>query len=247
MFFPILYSFRRCPYAIRARMALVYAEITYELREVSLKNKPQEMLNISPKGTTPVMQIFKGIGDSPQSSLILEESLDIMNWAVQQNDPQNWKNLSEESLAISKNLITTNDRDFKQALDRYKYPNRFPEQSPEFYRQQAEVFLQVLELQLQQHKISEFENTALNLKYSNSEQEKNNFLICDRQTLADVAIFPFVRQLAYVDIEWFSSSPYIHLQQWLKWHETSSLFELVMQKFPVWTPEQEAIVITPQK
>lgn len=212
---PILYSFRRCPYAIRARMALAYAGITYELREVSLKNKPQAMLDISPKGTTPVMQVFERSGDSAYSFVVLEESLDIMNWAVQKNDPLNWQTLSDKSLAIAEHLINTNDREFKQALDRYKYPNRFPERSPEFYRQQAEEFLQVLELQLQQY---------------------TSFLICDRQTLADVAIFPFVRQLAYVDIDWFISSPYTHLQQWLKWHETSALFELVMQKSPVWIP-----------
>ena len=223
MLLPILYSFRRCPYAIRARMALAYAEITYELREVSLKNKPQAMLDISPKGTTPVMHIFKEVGDDSQSSLVLEESLDIMNWAIQQNDPLSWKNLLEASLAIATHLINTNDREFKQALDRYKYPNRFPEHPQEFYRQQAEEFLQVLELQLQQ----------------------NNFLICDRQTFADIAIFPFIRQFAYVNIDWFNSSPYPKLQQWLKWHESSAMFEFVMQKYPVWTPEQDAIEITP--
>lgn len=216
----ILYSFRRCPYAIRARMALNYAGISYELREVSLKNKPREMLDISAKGTTPVMQIFDS-GAFNQDFIVLEESLDIMNWAIQQNDPLNWEDLSEQSMAIAKQLIDTNDREFKQALDRYKYPNRFPEKPQEFYRQQAEEFLQVLELQLQ----------------------SNNFLICDRQTLTDIAIFPFVRQLAYVNIDWFNSSPYPKLQQWLKWHETSAMFEIVMQKFPVWIPEQEAIVI----
>ena len=224
MHFPILYSFRRCPYAIRARMALAYAGVSYELREVSLKNKPREMLDISPKGTTPVMQIF-----TEQDFMVLEESLDIMNWAIQQHDPLNWQDLPEDSVAIAQQLIHTNDHEFKRALDRYKYPNRFPDQSQEDYRQQAEEFLKVLELQLQQRSPSE---------------STHNFLISDRQTLADIAIFPFVRQLAYVDIDWFLSSSYLHLQQWLKLHETSELFELVMQKFPVWTPEQSAIVIT---
>jgi len=212
MCLPILYSFRRCPYAIRARMALAYAEITYELREVSLKNKPKEMLKISPKGTTPVMQIF----DASQNFMVLEESLDIMRWALQQNDPLNWRNLSDDDLAISNQLITTNDREFKQALDRYKYANRFPERSPEFYRQQAEEFLKVLERKL---------------------CDNSQFLIGDRQTLVDVAIFPFVRQFAYVDVEWFNSSSYLNLQRWLKWHESSALFELAMQKFPVWESE----------
>ncbi|PZV15950.1 MAG: glutathione S-transferase [Pseudanabaena sp.] len=227
---PILYSFRRCPYAIRARMALAYAGISFELREVSLKNKPKEMLDISPKGTTPVMQIFTGQDLTKQDFIVLEESLDIMNWALEQHDPLNWKDLPEQSVAIAQKLIDTNDRQFKLALDRYKYPNRYPEKSQEDYRQQAEEFLQVLELQLQTRSQTD---------------EAQTFLISDRQTLADIAIFPFVRQLAYVDIDWFLSSSYEHLQQWLKWHETNSMFELVMQKFPVWTSEQEAIVITP--
>jgi glutathione S-transferase len=207
-------------------MALAYAGIVYELREVSLKNKPKEMLEISPKGTTPVMQIFKDVEnsdqDSEQSFLILEESLDIMNWAVQQNDPCNWQNLADADFAIAQQLIKTNDGEFKKALDRYKYPNRFPEQSQEFYRQQAEEVLQVLENQLQQH----------------------NFLIGDHQTLVDMAIFPFVRQFAYVNIDWFNFSPYPYLQKWLHWHETSKIFEFVMQKFPVWTPEQEKVIIS---
>ena len=221
MSLPILYSFRRCPYAIRARLALAYAGVSYELREVSLKNKPQEMLAISPKGTTPVMQIF---ATASEDVIILEESLDIMNWAVQQNDPQGWQDLSDQALALTQQLISTNDRQFKQALDHYKYPNRFPERSQEFYRHQAEEFLQILELQL-------------------AKSAQQNFLISDRQTLADVAIFPFVRQFAYVDIDWFQVSPYQYLQKWLQWHETSSLFELVMQKFPIWTPDQSAIVV----
>jgi glutathione S-transferase len=225
MHLPILYSFRRCPYAIRARMALAYAGVIYELREVSLKNKPREMLDISPKGTTPVMQIF-----TEKDFIVLEESLDIMNWASQQHDPYNWRDLSEQSVAIAKQLIHTNDREFKFALDRYKYPNRFPEKPQEDYRQQAEEFLQVLELQLQSRSRT---------------SEEPIFLVGDRQTLADIAIFPFIRQLAYVDIDWFLSSSYKHLQQWLKWHETSEMFEFVMQKFPVWTLDQDAILITP--
>lgn len=217
MCLPILYSFRRCPYAIRARMALAYAEITYELREVSLKNKPKEMLKISPKGTTPVMQIF----DASQNFMVVEESLDIMRWALQQHDPLHWGNLSDDDLAIADQLITTNDREFKQALDRYKYANRFPERSPEFYRQQAEEFLKVLEQRLQES--SQFLN--------------GQFLMGDRQTFADIAIFPFVRQFAYVDIEWFNSSSYLYLQNWLRWHESTALFELAMQKFPLWESE----------
>lgn len=210
MSLPILYSFRRCPYAIRARMAIAYANIDHELREVSLKNKPQPMLDISPKGTTPVMQIF-----NEKDSIVLEESLDIMNWALRQRDPAGWLELDAQQEAIAQKLVYTNDSTFKKSLDQYKYPNRFPDHPQGFYRQQGEVFLQFLESQL---------------------KENNNFLICDRQTLADVAIFPFIRQFAYVNMDWFQSSSYLHLRQWLQWHEDSPLFEIVMQKFPVWIP-----------
>jgi glutathione S-transferase len=223
---PILYSFRRCPYAIRARLALAYAEISYELREVSLKNKPQQMLDISAKGTTPVLQIFEQDSLNSLNSLnfiVLEESLDIMNWAIAQNDHLNWQDLADQSLEISEYLIGLNDRQFKQALDRYKYANRFPE-SAEFYRQQGEEFLRILENQLQNY----------------------GFLIGDRQTNVDFAIFPFVRQFAYVDIDWFRSSPYQHLQQWLTWHETSSIFDLVMQKYSTWNTENQIVIISDQ-
>ncbi|MEE3716631.1 glutathione S-transferase [Tumidithrix elongata RA019] len=207
MSLPILYSFRRCPYAIRARMALRYAAIEYELREVSLKNKPAEMLAISPKGTTPVLQLTDG--------RVLEESLDIMEWAVEQHDPDRWNHLLEISRLLGKKLITINDLEFKQALDRYKYANRFPEATQETYRSQAETFLQTLESLLSQHA----------------------FLLGDRISLADIAIFPFIRQFAQVDLEWFQSTSYNHLQQWLSGHEHSMLFQEVMQKVPVWVPK----------
>lgn len=205
---PILYSFRRCPYAIRARMALAYAGIVCELREISLRNKPAAMLAISPKGTTPVLQLSNGC--------ILEESLDIMYWATEQNDPEGWSELEEASLTMGKELIAINDLEFKLYLDRYKYAIRFPEEPQAVYRNRAEAFLQTLDNLLQQHQ----------------------FLLSDRMSLIDAAIFPFVRQFAHVDLEWFQSSPYARLQQWLSWHEASELFQHVMQKIPVWLPKQ---------
>ncbi len=208
-FLPILYSFRRCPYAIRARLALAYAEIDYELREISLKNKPQAMLDISPKGTTPVLQL----GHSEPNLQVLEESLDIMYWALEQNDPAGWLELSKDDLAIAQQLIAINDDQFKKALDRYKYANRFPERSQTDYRQEAESFLQILE-----HRLAE-----------------TNFLFGDRPTIADMAIFPFIRQFAYVDFDWFQSSSYVHLQKWLAWHEASRLFAVVMVKVPIFS------------
>ncbi|MDX2254733.1 MAG: glutathione S-transferase [Pseudanabaenaceae cyanobacterium bins.39] len=220
-----LYSFRRCPYAIRARMALAYAGISYELREVSLKNKPKEMLTISPKGTTPVLQIFIQ-EHNLESFIVLEESLDIMNWALDQQDSLGWRDLSDADLAIAHQCIHSNDTTFKKFLDRYKYPNRFPEQTQECYRQSAEEFLKLLESRL--------------MTISGGDK----FLFGDRHTLADIAIFPFIRQFAHVDLDWFYQSPYLHLQQWLSWHENSALFISVMQKFPVWESGQPAVVIS---
>lgn len=193
-------------------MAIAYAGISYELREVSLKNKPLELIEISPKATTPVLQI----GD-----LVLEESLDIMQWAIAQHDPCGWKDLTDAQKDLTQKLINFNDQQFKQALDRYKYANRFPERSPESYRAEAEQFLQILEQHL----------------------SRTHFLISDRQTLADVAIFPFVRQFAYVDHDWFATCEYHHLRQWLTWHEASDLFAIVMAKYPVWTADQDPVII----
>lgn len=217
MSLPILYSFRRCPYAIRARMALAYAGIVCELREVSLRRKPAAMLEISPKGTTPVLQLLNGC--------VLEESLDIMYWAMAQHDPDSWAVLDRVSLTMAQDLIIVNDREFKQNLDRYKYFQRFPESPQTVYRSQAEIYLQTLESLLQKHQ----------------------FLLSDRITLADVAIFPFIRQFAHVDLAWFESAPYKYLRQWLNWHEASELFQHVMPKLEVWEPEQPIIFLTALK
>jgi glutathione S-transferase len=196
---PILYSFIRCPYAIRSRMALKYAGIDYQLREVSLKNKPPEMLAISPKGTTPVLQLADG--------KVLEESLDIIYWALHQNDPEGWLQFSPNLLELGKKLILENDSEFKQNLDRYKYYVRFTEPQAT-YRSQAETYLQTLERLLQQH----------------------CFLLGDRQSVADIAVFPFVRQLAHVDLQWFDNSPYQALVKWLNFYKSSPLFLKIMEK-----------------
>jgi glutathione S-transferase len=199
MTLPVLYSFLRCPYAIRARMVLLYAGISYELREVSIKNKPLEMLVISPKGTTPVLQLGDG--------RILEESLDIMYWALAQNDPDGWLQFTQEQLELGQKLIALNDSEFKQILDRYKYYVRFTEPQST-YRSQAEPFLQRLNQLLQTHQ----------------------FLLGDRPSVADVAIFPFIRQFAHVDLQWFDNSPHQALVTWLNFYKSSPLFLGVMSK-----------------
>jgi glutathione S-transferase len=201
MVLPILYSYRRCPYAMRARMALWAAQIQVELREVSLREKPQHLLQISPKATVPVLQLADGT--------VLEQSLDIMRWALQQNDAHGW--LKDDVLSAD-SLISGNDGEFKKALDRYKYPERYPEQSALFYREQGEQFLQRLEALLVEHR----------------------FLFGDSASIADVAIFPFIRQFAAVDAEWFERSDYPRLQEWLAGWVEGELFAEVMQKFPTY-------------
>ncbi len=204
---PVLYSFRRCPYAIRARMALKYASIDCELREVILSNKPQAMIDLSGKGTVPVLQLTDG--------RVIDESMEVMMWALQQNDPDNW--LSEESQNTQR-LIYKNDNEFKRHLDRYKYFQRYPEKSQSSYCQSAEKFIKLLETHLQAHNGTGFMSARI--------------------SLADVAIFPFIRQFAHVDREWFCNSRYKNLLNWLLRFEKSELFISVMQKYKPWHEDQ---------
>lgn len=198
----ILYSFRRCPYAMRARMALRYSDCRVQLREVELKNKPDALIAISARATVPVLLCGNG--------RVIDESLDIMHWALQHNDPHNWLHAQQQAEIAA--LIEKNDTDFKIHLDHYKYADRYPEFSQLEYRQQGEVFLQQLEQRLQQR----------------------DYLVSQRISLADVAIFPFIRQFAHVDIGWFEQAPYPRLRAWLyQWME-STLFQSVMQKYTPW-------------
>lgn len=198
---PILYSYRRCPYAIRARMALKYAVIEYEHREIELRNKPQSMLAISPKGTVPVLIA---------GSYVLEQSMDIMRWALSQADPDGWLTVDEE---VAQNWIGRNDGSFKALLDQYKYPNRYPELKQEDILQTAmeEMLLPMEEV-----------------------LKMNQFLMGDRLSYVDIAIFPFIRQFAMVDPEKFACLPLQYLQCWLDQQLQSELFTSVMQKYPSW-------------
>jgi glutathione S-transferase len=177
-------------------MAIVYAGISVEIREVDLKNKPEHLLAISPKGTVPVLQLTNGE--------VIEESLDIMDWALAQHDPEYWRLVSNED----DSLIKWNDGDFKYYLDRYKYVDRFPDFSQDYYRQQAEVFLTELETRLM----------------------KSRYLCGNDFSLADAAIFPFIRQFAGVDKKGFQASAFRALNNWLEAILTTELFSLVMTK-----------------
>ncbi|WP_223553679.1 glutathione S-transferase [Pseudomonas sp. BF-R-01] len=195
-----LYSFRRCPYAMRARMALRYSDVAVNIVEVSLKAKPAEMLVLSSKGTVPVLSV---------DDQVIDESLAIMHWALAQNDPQDWL-LKDDPVGQAQiaALIEENDQVFKVHLNRYKYAERYPEQPMAFYRSEGEVFLRRLEALL----------------------EGRDYLLAAHPSLADVALMPFVRQFAHVDREWFGQTPYVRLQAWLQRFLESDLFTSIMKK-----------------
>lgn len=194
---PILYSFRRCPYAMRARMALLVSAQAVEIREVVLRAKPPAMLAASPKGTVPVLVLAGGE--------VIDESLDIMRYALGQNDPENWF-ASDDSA-----LIAANDGPFKHHLDRYKYPDRH-DSDPRFHRGAALECLAPLEAQL----------------------SKTPCLRGSMRTLVDIALFPFVRQFAAVDADWFAEQGLPRIKDWLTTLTQSELFERAMVRRPPW-------------
>ena len=213
MNYPILYSFRRCPYAMRARMALLSSGVTVELREVLLRDKPPEMLLASPKATVPVLIL--------NDKTVIDESIDIMRWALKQNDPENWLMAgSPEKHVLINTLIDENDLVFKQHLDQYKYADRYPAYPAEYYREQGEQFLRKIDSMLQQ----------------------SDYLLAARPSLADIALFPFIRQFAYVDKNWFDASNYKCLQKWLESLLVSPLFVSAMRKIDVWQAGDESVL-----
>ena len=204
---PVLYSFRRCPYAMRARLALAVSGVNYELREVSLKSKPPEMLAASPKGTVPVLMLPGG--------QVIDESLDIMRWALGQNDPDSWLSHKMDDMLA---LIAGNDGEFKHALDRYKYPNRYPLESGGDVK--AFAIAQRLE--------------AANWLAGLEAHLSAGWLFGTQASLADMATAPYVRQFAHTDAAWFATQPWPQLQAWLARFEASGLFEGVMAKHEPW-------------
>ena len=204
---PILYTFRRCPYAMRARLALSAARLDVRLREVVLRDKPAEMLAASPKGTVPVLVI-------EMTGTVIDESLDVMHWALGVNDPEGWLSADAGETAA---LIAQNDGPFKRALDRYKYPNRYEAEGtdPVAAREAGLAVLQGLSERIATH---------------------GGQLFGPRPTLADMAIFPFVRQFAATDRDWWASAVPAPLQAWLDGHLASPRFRAIMAKYPRWTP-----------
>ncbi len=206
---PILYSFRRCPYAMRARMALWISGTQVELREVKLADKPDALRGASEKATVPVLQLPDGT--------VLEESLDIMRWALGRSDPEGW--LGSENPA----LVRLFDGDFKHHLDRYKYPNRYedePGHGKTDHRGEALSILSDLDLLL----------------------ARQPQIGGEARGFTDIALFPFIRQFANSDRDWFDAQPVPNLQEWLEGHLASDLFQRVMQKYAVWQPGDEQVV-----
>ena len=201
---PILYSFRRCPYAIRARMAIAASGQRCLLREVVLRNKPSDMIVASPKGTVPVVILPSG--------RVIEESLDIMHWALGVNDPASWLAPFNDDRCVVHGLIKENDEPFKNNLDRYKYPTRYQTSNPIYYRTQGLEFLKSL----------------------NARLLTSAYLCGNEFSFADAAISPFIRQFANHDREWFNTLELYALQNWLETIVNADKFLGVMKKYPAW-------------
>ena len=206
---PTLYSFRRCPFAIRARMALAYSGIRVELREVKLSNMPDSMVKLSPKATVPVLALSDGA--------VIDESIDVMHWSLSQSDPEQWNDIDE----ASQQLLGRIDREFKPLLDYYKYADRHPALNQLEHRIRSEVYLDEL-------------NQLLNLQ---------PFLSGNQCRLADVAIFPFIRQFAGVEPSWFEHCEYSAVRNWLNLILESDLFQRVMKKNHFWKPGDKAVYL----
>jgi glutathione S-transferase len=206
---PILYSFRRCPYAMRARLALWAAGITVELREVKLAAKPPALIAASPKGTVPVLVLADG--------KVIDESLDIMRWALGCSDPEGCLAGDEPA------LIAANDGPFKHHLDRAKYPGRYEEDGVTDHRAAALALLAPLEARL----------------------AEAPYLGGTTRGLTDIALFPFIRQFAAIDPAWFAARPVPQLQAWLERLAGSALFASIMPKFAVWQEGDAPVLFGP--
>lgn len=196
---PILWTFRRCPYAMRARLALASSGIKVELREVRLKDKPQAFLQTSASGTVPALRL---------PDQVLDESLDIMIWALEQNDPRRLLDMPQ----VGWDLIAENDGPFKVALDHTKYATRYPDVDETVERRKAASYLVSLDERL----------------------AGQSWLFGNRPALADLALLPFVRQFAHIDREWFDAQEWSNLIAWLDRFLASGAFMLIMNKYSPW-------------
>ena len=199
---PVFYSFRRCPYAMRARWALLEAGLLVQWREIDLKTKPVEMLEVSPKGTVPVLVLNDGT--------VIDESLEVMNWALKQADPRGLLNTPG-----STDLISENDGPFKHHLDRFKYSDRYPNTSKDDHRDAGLAIL----------------------RRWNDRIAADGWLMGEQITLADAALWPFVRQWRIADPVSFDADPTLtSLRTWLSGFLDNPMFQRLMQRADPWSP-----------
>jgi glutathione S-transferase len=202
-------------------MALAAAGVRVYVREIILRAKPADMLALSPKGSVPVLVL----DHSTPMQRVIDESLDVMQWALQQHDPMGWIPPADakagQGIADHLALIAENDGVFKYHLDRYKYPDRYEDIDPQYHRGCAMAFLQILSDRIAQH---------------------GGGLFAARWMLADYAIMPFVRQFRIADIPWFDQHAPQALRQWLQVGFEDALFQAIMHKFPLWQPESFGVV-----
>ena len=216
---PILYSLQNCPYAMRARLALLLAEQTVQIRATTMKDKPSEMLLASPKGTVPVLVIED---DGENNTQIIDESLDVMLWALHRNDPENLLySHDEKALPEMLKVIEQNDTEFKGNLENYKRAKRFHGDDLEACRLECEPFVQTLEQRLSQHE----------------------FMMGATPSLLDYALLPFIRQFSRVNKPVFAQEQYTNLRRWLRFHLQSRLFSRAMFKYPLWLDTHEECLL----
>jgi len=209
----ILYSFRRCPYAMRARLGLKTAKIDYEHREVLLRDKPAEMLNASPKGSVPVLIL--------QDNTVIDESLDIMVWALGKHDPENWLGPDMDEMLT---LIKTIQGPFVDHLNRYKYASRY---STGTSRATIDLAHRKKAYEILQH----FENILSTTPY----------LMGAKPSLVDYAIFPFIRQFSAVEKNWWDEPQFPNLHRWLSYFLNGELFTAIMKKHPLFASTEKEV------
>lgn len=211
---PILYSLQNCPYAMRARLAILMAQQRVQIRAITMKDKPEDMLQASPKGTVPVLII--------DENHVVDESLDVMLWALNNSDPENlFYSHEPKALPEMLKIITENDKEFKPNLEKYKRAKRFHGEDLEACRLACEPFVQALEQRLSQHE----------------------FLMGDTTSLLDYALLPFIRQFSRVNKPVFAQAQYTNLRRWLSYHLQSRLFSRAMFKYPLWLENHEKCIL----
>ena len=220
MTLPILYSLQNCPYAMRSRLAILLAQQTVMLRAIVMQNKPPEMIALSPKGTVPVL-VLGSMNKSMNKKTVIDESLDIMLWALKLHDPENLLYSQDaDALAEMLQIINDSDEDFKPKLEQYKRAKRFHGNDEEQCRLLCEPFIQSLEHRLAQ----------------------DEFLMGSTPSLLDYALLPFIRQFSRVNRHLYLQGPYTHLQRWLNHHLQSRLFSKAMSKYPLWLDNHEECI-----